>query len=275
MFADDCVIYQNGNNWDVIRTKLQSDLDAIVKWTASNSLSLNNKKTQAMIFGPRGKLLKLDNINPVTLLDMPIKFEKQYNYLGIILDSEMTLQPLVKHIKKLITNKIFNLRKIRKYINEKASILIYKQTILPITDYAGFLLLSCGVSERSDLQKAQNDILRICCKVTLHEHVSIKELHKRCKIISIEQHMQKQLLWLMYIDSRNVDNRKINQRDLRSGNKFIFKVDTKIGTKYQNSPFYKGTILWNDLTPGIQFSRDIFQFKQLVGKKYPVYEKLV
>ena len=43
-------------------------------------------------------------------------------------------------------------------------------TILPIIDYAGFLLLSCGVSERSDLQKMQNDILRLCCKITLNEH---------------------------------------------------------------------------------------------------------
>ena len=62
---------------------------------------------------------------------------------------------------------------------------------------------------------------------TLCEHVSIKDLHKRCKIILLEQRMQKQLLWLMYIGSLNVDNRKICERDLRSGEKYIFKVDKK------------------------------------------------
>ena len=146
----------------------------------------------------------------------------------------MTLQPLIKHVKKSITNKIFNLRKIRKHLNEKAAVSIYKQTTLPIIDYGGFLLVTCGVTERSDLQKMQNDIIRFCCKVTLHENVSIKDLHKRCKNISLEQRMRKQLLWLMYIDSKNVENRKTCESDLRSGEKYIFKIDRKIGTKYNS-----------------------------------------
>ena len=98
--------------------------------------------------------------------------------------------------------------------------------------------------------------------------------------------MQRQLLWLMYIDSRHVENRKICLRDLRSAEKYIFKVDIgkyifkvdigiEIGTKYQGSPFYIGTLLWNELNANTQFARDIIQFKQLTGKKYAVYEKLV
>ena len=100
-----------------------------------------------------------------------------------------------------------------------------------MVDYAGFLILSCGVSERSDLQKLQNDILRLCCKVTLHEHVSIKDLHTRCKINSLEQRMCKQLLWLMYIDSRNVQNRKISERDLRSGDIFFKRPRREAATR--------------------------------------------
>ena len=51
---------------------------------------------------------------------------------------------------------MFYLRKIRKYLNEKAAVSIYKQSILPIVDYAGFLLLSCGVCQRCDTVKAAN-----------------------------------------------------------------------------------------------------------------------
>ena len=121
----------------------------------------------------------------------------------------------------------------------------------------------------------QNDILRLCCKVKLNEHVSIKDLHRRCTIISLEQRMQKQLLWLMYIDSKNIENRIICERDLRSADKYSFKVNRKIGTKYQHSPFYIGTLLWNDLNVTTQFARDIIQFKQLIGKRYVIYEKLI
>ena len=179
----------------------------------------------------------------IMIENVSVKFVKQYSYLGITYDAEMSLQPLIKNVKKSITNKIYNLRKIRKYITEKAALAIYKQTILPIIDYSGFIVLSCGKGDRSDLQTAQNDILRLCCKISMHDHLSIKELHKRCKIISIEQRMRKQLLWLMYIDSKTMGNRKICERDLRSAEKYIFKTDRKMGSKYQRSPFFIGTLL--------------------------------
>ena len=79
----------------------------------------------------------------------------------------------------------------------------------------------------------------------------------------------------MYIDSLNRDNRKVCERDLRSRDKYIFKVDRKIGTKYQHSPYYKGTLLWNELNVGTQFARDVMIFKQFVGMKYKRYENLI
>ena len=50
----------------------------------------------------------------------------------------MSLQPLSKDVKKRISNKIFTLRKIRKFITFDASVAIYKQTILPIMIMLGF-----------------------------------------------------------------------------------------------------------------------------------------
>ena len=167
------------------------------------------------------------------------------------------------------------MRKIRKFLTEKASLSIYKQTILPIVDYSGFLLLSCNVSDRSDLQKMQNDILRICLRIKLTDHISIKEIHKKAEMLSLEKRMRKQLLWLMYIDSLNVNNKRQNNRVLRNNDKYIFKVDRKIGTKYQHSPYYKGTLLWNELPADIQTSNDVIRFKQMIGLRYRAYEKLI
>ena len=275
LFADDYIIYQIGNIWESVREKLQKDLNSILEWTSKNSLSLNSSKTQSMIIGSRSKLHRLQTITPITILGHPVKFVKQYNYLGIIIDSEMTLQPMLKHVKKIITNKIFGLRKIRKSLTEKAAVSVYKQTILPVIDYAGFILLSCNSSDRSDLQNMQNDILRICFRVTLNDHVSIKDLHTMSNMLSLEQRMRKQLLWLMYIDSRDVNNRKPINRVLRSNDKYIFKVDRKIGTKYQHSPHYIDTQLWNELPASTQTMNDLIRFKQLVSLGYRNYEKLL
>ena len=69
--------------------------------------------------------------------------------------------------------------------------------------------------------------------------VSLVRLHKECKIISVEQRMQKQLLWLMYLLSKTEKYRKIPGRDIHSANKVNFKVPTKIPHVYEHSPYYK------------------------------------
>ena len=84
-----------------------------------------------------------------------------------------------------------------------AAVAVYRQTILLIIDYAGFLLILCGKQHKHDLQVMQNDILRTCNLSHLSDRVSIPELHAKCKMISLEQRMRKQLLWLMYILSKD------------------------------------------------------------------------
>ena len=41
------------------------------------------------------------------------------------------------------------------------------------------------------------------------------------------------------------------------------------------SPYYKGTLLWNDLPANTQTSNDVIRFKQMMGLRYRAYEKLI
>ena len=79
----------------------------------------------------------------------------------------------------------------------------------------------------------------------------------------------------MYKLSKNVENRKIGNRNTRQNNKYVFKIDTKIGTKYAMSPFYKGTKLWDTLNQEIQFSDNIFNFKTHINNMYKVFDRNV
>ena len=63
-----------------------------------------------------------------------------YVYLGIILDAEMSLSTYATHLYNRIQVKLFTLMKIRKYIDKHTASVIYKQTMLPIFDYGGFLI---------------------------------------------------------------------------------------------------------------------------------------
>ena len=99
----------------------------------------------------------------------------------------MNLSPFINYIKKIVSHKNFTLGKIRKCLTEHASIMIYKLTILPYIEYAGFLVIACSIDDCWDLQICQNDALRICTKQRLTDHVRIEDLHNRCKLVSLEQ----------------------------------------------------------------------------------------
>ena len=134
LFADDCVIYLSGNNWDLIHRKMQADFDAIIDWTFRNSLRLNCDKTKAIVVSTRGKILKLNNPKRFNLYCRDLSFVKSHLYLGIMLDSTMSLSYLTKDIKKKISNRIFSFRKLRRYLTFDAAVSVYKQTILPSID---------------------------------------------------------------------------------------------------------------------------------------------
>ena len=138
--------------------KLQPELVTIQGWFTDNRLRLNIKKSKNLLLGSRNKLTRVGYTKTLNISGNVLNFADKYKYLGTTLDKEMTLNGLLVDVKKSVLNKLFTLRKLRKYITEKCSISIYKQTILPIFDYVGFLLIACNKSVRHDLQVLQTTL---------------------------------------------------------------------------------------------------------------------
>ena len=130
--------------------------------------------------------------------------------------------------------------------------------------------MSLNKEKKYDLQIMQNNVLRICNNTKLSDRVSIEKLHKKAKLLSLEQRRQKQLLTLMYIYSQLDDVQHVGVRHTRMANKFVFKTANRIGNKYENSTFHRGTKLWNNLTRDVQWI-----FKSNIAKLYKVYNSRV
>ena len=271
LFADDCVIYFSANIWNNIYDTLQLDLNNVSSWLLDNGLCLNTAKTKALIIGSRSKLNSIKDPTLFMSNNRRIDYINQYDYLGTIFDSEMSLLPLYKRTIKLVNNKIFLLRKIRKYIDYNTAISIYKQTILPMFDYSGFLLMSLTKGQQSELQTMQNHVLRFAKNVRIKDMISRIDLHKEAKILSLCQRREKQLLTLMYKLSQKGILPKITDRATRQQEKYVFKTDSKIGKKYEKSPYYQGTVLWDKLPKETQFAENIFDFKKRIIPLYKEY----
>ena len=132
---------------------------------------------------------------------------------------------LLADTKRSVTNRLFNLRKLKHYITERCALAIYKQTILPVFDYAGFLLILCNKSDRNDLQVIQNDALLTCYNVKQRDKLSISNMHKRPHLLSLEQRRTFQRLRLMYLHKSNPQNVRILPRQTRAADRDQFKVE--------------------------------------------------
>ena len=91
--------------------------------------------------------------------------------------------------------------------------------------------------------------------------------------LSLEQRREKQLYSLMYKLSNKGKARKVNNRNTRNHQKYVVKTDTKVGTKYEKSPFYQGTQLWDKLPKETKFTDNIFKFKKEIAKRYRYYKE--
>ena len=160
-------------------------------------------------------------------------------------------------------------------MSEDSAVKVYKHTILPFLEYAGFMLVACNIEDRRDLQKCQNDALRICTTVKLTDRVRIEDLHARCKLVSLEQRRRIQLLLLMYKKSKDVTMHKVFPRNTRRSKRIVFRTDNHEGTLYKRSPYFKGCKLWDNMSLEDTELPDIFTFKARLKRLYSDYVDLL
>ena len=170
----------------------------------------------------------------------------------------------VNNAYKKANNKVYMFSKIRKCITTYASIMIYKQTILPFMDYSGLLMDSACHYSLSKLDKIQKRCLRLIeYKDKAQREKDQHILMKIYRIDPIRDRRKRQLLHFIYCESKvkyNI-NKRTSDLLLRSDNKVKFKEKLTKKTKVQNSPYYRGIYLWNKLPEHIQKSDSLLLFK--------------
>ena len=102
MYADDTTLYCNLNQ-TLNDNTINNELNNITNWLSSNKLSLNVKKTKVMVFHTAQRnivypKLKINHID--------IEHVKQFNFLGLIINSQLTWTSHTKHISTKISRTI-------------------------------------------------------------------------------------------------------------------------------------------------------------------------
>ena len=59
----------------------------------------------------------------------------EFKYLGVVLDDKLSFVKNVERVINVVNSKIISLARLRKYMDQRTSVLLYKQMILLLLDY--------------------------------------------------------------------------------------------------------------------------------------------
>ena len=273
LYADDIVIYYGHKDMRVVTKVLEEESMVFANWVYDNRLTINPKKTEYMWLGSKHKLKRFPDTN-ISFYGQKVKTVQHFPYLGVTIDSSLSFDKQVKLLKRNICNKLFRFAAIRKWLNRDYSILIYKCTIRPILEYCSFITTSCNEDGLQQLQRLQNRALRVCLKCNIRKY-HVDELHEICGIELVQRRMDKLLLSLMYTRAQKLEdgtNDNLGDHDdnlravTRARAKIVFRLPALVSHFYKRSPYYRGIVLWNTLSAGIQRATSKVKFKVEVDK---------
>ena len=120
------------------------------------NFSLNLKKTEFMVFGTQQRLCRqaIDGID-LTLGGESVKCCDTFKYLGVILDSSLSLNQHIDHVKKKVSKMLGIFSRARASLTIESANRVFKSMILPILDYCGAVFHRCGKGNEECLESLQ------------------------------------------------------------------------------------------------------------------------
>ena len=253
MYADDIVLVANGDSHIDAGTKLGTDVANAKKWCDLNCITINKKKNKVMRINRPGCRGAAPPPLEIFVDEVLLEDVDEYKYLGVSIDSQLSFKPHVNSSIKVINHKLYLLGHIRRYMSEQQSLLIYKQMVIPYTEYASFIL-DCSTQElAAKIQKLQSRALRICRFNNRYERTSVTALHEYFKIDYVAHRRHVQLLMMMYKKSKTLGQLvQPELRRTRGDSKVKFDGAINRYRSTDKSPWTRGVVLWDKLKAEVQ-----------------------
>jgi Reverse transcriptase (RNA-dependent DNA polymerase) len=250
LFADDTTLSIACDDLQDGICKMNEDLERIHKWLCANKLSLNVKKTKALIIS-RKKIKNQSDKIELSINGEKIEIVKSLKLLGIIIDDRLDWGDNTDYLCKKMLKKFYILKRCEKKLNCYSKILFYNSLVAPHIDYCTTILFMMNDSQISEVQKIQNRFMRLILKMPFRTH--IKDMIDMLQWMTVKQRIHFNTLKFIhrmeigelpeYLTSKLVKKKDVQRYDLRRKNDFQLPNFTKDCT--QDSLFYKGIQLYN------------------------------
>ena len=273
LYADDSQIYKSTPHDNVL--DLSKDLCKCISdvnvWMTTNRLKMNNDKTELTFIGTPSKLKSIDQ-KSVAVDNVEISLSSNVKNLGVILDSSLSMDKAISHIRKMCYLELRKISQIRSSLSEEATKKLVSAFVISKLDYCNSLFAAIPDGKLHRLQQIQNHAARLVKQISKKESITpvLMDLHWlpvkariQYKILVYAYQCLNEESFPSYLSSNITFYRP--PRALRSATKLTLNKP-KANLRYygERSFFYTGPDLWNRLPFDIQNANSLSNFKSLL-----------
>ena len=144
-----------------------------------NNLKLNDSKTEFFIASPPHLMHRLTGTT-LCIGTTEISTSATIRNFGVVFDSAMTMSPHITSLCKSLNFFLWNISRIRRFIDQETCNTTMRALVLSKLDYANALLLGCKKADILRLQRLQNKAARIIFQVPkMHSSSELLSTHTR------------------------------------------------------------------------------------------------
>ena len=262
LFADDTTIHTHHSDLNQVSNTLQQSIDSLVEWTELNHMALNPDKTKYMIVTTRQKRQNL-LVNPRRLHIAGIDVEEvdRHKVLGVIIDNNLSWYDHVTSLCKIVSQKIFQLTKIKHFLDHHSKKVFFHAHIQSIINYASTLWDNASANTLKPLKS----LYKRAVKLVINKSTSLSTLdYKTLNVLPLNLTLTYNKGIMMhnimtgcaplYLTAKFPINRARNSNSISIP---LPRLDL-----YKSSLIYSGGTLWNSLPKHLKEIKNYKSFKR-------------
>ena len=261
LFADDTNFSLTHKDYNFMVDTLNCELRKIHDWTIANRLTINNAKTELLLFSNSHTS---HNNRQIVLNGSYVSYVDHAKFLGIIVDTKMNFKNHINYITAKIAKHAGILNRIKHNLPPKTRVTYYNSFVLPYLNYNILHWGSTNDIHLKPLITVQKRIIRIIAGADYLAHTT--PLFRKFNILNIDDLYKFQAVLDTHIKIQN-GAYKI-EHNVNTRNSAKSKPKRHLKTRTQQSITCKGPNLWNSLPAELQSITSVPNFKRKLKFHY-------
>ncbi len=267
LFCDDTTVHTSSSSLNCVSKSLQNSANNLSEWCKLNHMLLNPQKTKLMLITTRQKRQNLTSQLPAVFIDNQIIAEVDtHKVLGIVIDNNLSWSSHVKTLCKTISKQVYQLCKIKHFLNVHSRKIFLDAHILSSISYGSTLYDSAS----ANIMKPLISMHKRAVKAVLLKSTSLVETdYKSLGILPLKLMFSfNKGLFMHKITSglapRNIVSKfSANSRDTTKLDVPVPRLDL-----FKTSLLYSGSVIWNSLPYNLRCVKKSSSFKKHIMQHF-------